>query len=150
MSCVVSEIICLKCTQVCNKCGLFERAHAVPRPKTFLRRRRFPPTPVYQNMGHPFYNAEYSHHDDRPSVQSFASHFPDAFGSTGGETSSQGMTWVNHGVLPTPSGLSPSYVAPPQPSSTIIYCPCPCQSGIPSPPSWRISPLTEWRFGPCK
>ncbi|KAF8473679.1 hypothetical protein DFH94DRAFT_620391, partial [Russula ochroleuca] len=25
---------------VCNKCGLFERTHAVPRPKTFPRRRR--------------------------------------------------------------------------------------------------------------
>jgi hypothetical protein len=32
--------------QVCNKCGLFERAHAVLRPKAFLRRRRSrsPPT----------------------------------------------------------------------------------------------------------
>jgi hypothetical protein len=128
MSCVVSETICLKCTQVCNKCGLFERAHGVPRPATFLRRRRWRPTPAYQNMGHPFDHAEYSHHDDRLSVQPFASHFPDAFGSTGGETSSQGMTWVNHGVFPTPSGLSPSCVSLPQPTSTIIYCTCPAEA----------------------
>ncbi len=117
MSCVVSEIICLKCTQVCNKCGLFERTHAVPRPKTLPRRHRLRPT-VCPNMGHPFDHASYCHHDDHPSVQPFASHIPDAFGSTSGETSSQGMSWVNHGVLPTPSRLSPSHAISPQPSST--------------------------------
>jgi len=119
MACIVAEIISLKCLQVCNKCGLFERTHAVPRPKTFPRRRRSPPIPAYPNMGHPFGHAQHFHHDDydNSSVQPFITHFPRAVGSTGGETSSQG-TWVNHGVLPTTSHPSQFHTISPQPSST--------------------------------
>src|SRR5260370_39801390 len=110
--CVVSGIIWLKCTQVCNKCGLFERTHAVPRPKTLPRRHRLRPT-VCPNMGHPFDHASYCHHDDHPSVQPFASHIPDAFGSTGGGTSSPATASVNHRGFPTTPRLSPSHAAPP-------------------------------------
>lgn len=118
---VVAEKTCLKCTQVCNKCGLFERTHAVPRPKNFPHRHRWRPTPVHTNMDHPFDHAEICYHDDGLSVQSAAAdgRFPNSFGSTGGETSSQGKTWVNHGALPPishPSG--PSHTISPQPPST--------------------------------
>jgi hypothetical protein len=120
MPLVVAEKTCLKCTQVCNKCGLFERTHAVPRPETFPHRHHLRPTPVYTHMDHPFDHAEYCRHDDRLSVQPFTtdSHFPNALGPTGGGTSSQGTTWVNHGALPPTSHLSPSHTVSPQPSST--------------------------------
>lgn len=151
-------------TQVCNKCGLFERTHAVPRPKTFPRRHHLPPTPVYKNMVHPFDHAEYCHHDDRLSVQPFTtdSHFPDAFGPTGGETSSQGTRWVN-GTMPPTTHLGPSHTASPHPSSTPRHAGSQLSSTVPAeaarlpshlgvsphPPSVaenRYFDTCEWRY----
>ena len=119
---------CLKRIQVCNKCGLFERSHAVPRPKSFPRKRHLQPmqpTPVYTNMDHPFDHAEYCHHDDRLSGQLLTTDSPslNASGPPGGQTSSQGTMSANHrhGTMPPTTHLSPSHTVSPQPSSTPHY-----------------------------
>jgi hypothetical protein len=150
---VVAEKPCLKCTQVCNKCGLFERTRAVPRPNTFPRRHwhQFRPTPVYTNMDHPFGHAENRDHDDRLLlVQPFTtdSHFPNVFGPTGGETSSQGTTWVNHGALPSTSHLSPSHTVSPQPSSTPHHAGSHLSSTVPAEPACLPSHLGVSRHPP--
>ena len=75
---------------------------------------------MYTNTGHPYDHAEYRYRDRRLSVQPFTtdSHFHNAFGPTGGETSSQGTAWVNRGTLPPTSHRSPSHTVSPQPSPT--------------------------------
>jgi len=137
---------------VCNKCGLFERTHAVSRPNTFPRRHwhHSQPTPVYTNMDHPFGHAENRDHDDRLSVQPFTtdSHFPNAFGPTGGETSSQGTIWVNHGALPSTSHLSPSHTVSPQPSSTPHHAGSHLSSTVPAEPAYLPSHLGVSRHPP--
>ena len=37
----------LTVSQLCNRCGLFERTHHVPRPEKFPRRRRARPTSAF-------------------------------------------------------------------------------------------------------
>ncbi|KAN0113842.1 hypothetical protein V8E52_007314 [Russula decolorans] len=101
---------------VCNKCGLFERAHAAPRPKAFPRRRRSrsPPATGYPNPDAPRFNhLEYRHYDDRSST----GHFPNAVGSTCGDTDSQDLTWMTDMVSEssTPPRLSPTHIVSPQP-----------------------------------
>ena len=150
---VVVERSCLKCTQVCNKCGLFERSHAVPRPRTFPRiHRRWRPTPVNTNTDHTFDHAEYCHHDDSRSVQpvSTDSHFPYSSGPTvtGGETSSQGKTWVNHNALPHPH-LSPSHTLSPNPSSTPHHTGSHLSSTVPAEAACLPSHLGVSRHPPC-
>jgi hypothetical protein len=101
-------------SQVCNKCGLFERAHAAPRPKAFPRRRRShsPPASAYPNTDAPLFNHfEYRHYDDR----SFTGHFPSAVGSTYGDRNSQDSTWMTDIVSSTPTHLNPTHIASPQP-----------------------------------
>lgn len=94
---------------VCNKCGLFERTHAVPRPK--ILRHHWRPTPVYTNIVHPSDHAEYCHHVDHLSVPPFTtdSHFPNAFGPTCGDT-------VTPQPSPTPyhTGSQLSSTVPPE------------------------------------
>jgi len=100
--------------QVCNKCGLFERAHAAPRPKAFPRRRRSrsPPAQGYPNTDAPLFNHfEYRHYDDR----SVAGHFPSAAGSTCGNTNSQDQTWMTDSASSTPTRLNPTHIVSPQP-----------------------------------
>jgi hypothetical protein len=116
--CVVAEtqsVLKLR-SQVCNKCGLFERAHAAPRPKAFPRRRRSrsPHAPGYPNTDAPLFNHfEYRHYDDR----SFTGHFPSAVGSTCGDTNSQDPTWMTDVVSSTPTRLNPrtTHIVSPQP-----------------------------------
>jgi hypothetical protein len=103
-------------SQVCNKCGLFERAHAAPRPKAFPRRRRSrsPSGSGYPNTDAPLFNHfEYRHYDDR----SFTGHFPSAVGSTCGDTNSQDPTWMTNNVSSTPTRtrLNPTHIVSPQP-----------------------------------
>jgi len=98
---------------VCNKCGLFERAHAAPRPKAFPRRRRSrsPSGSGYPNTDAPLFNHfEYRHYDDR----SFTGHFPSAVGSTCGDANSQDPTWMANNVS-TPTRLNPTHIVSPQP-----------------------------------
>ena len=100
--------------QVCNKCGLFERAHSAPRPKAFPRRRRSrsPPATGYPNMDAPRFNHfENRHYDDRSST----GHFPSAVGSTCSDTDSQDLTWMTDIVSSTPTRLSPTHIVSPQP-----------------------------------
>lgn len=145
---VVARKTCLKCTQVCNKCGLFERTHAVPRPRTFSRRNHWPPTPVYTNMDHPFDHAEHCHHADNLSVRPFTtdSHFPNAFGPTDREASSQGTTRVNHGALSPTSHLSPSHTVSPQPSSTAYHIGSHQSSTVPAEAAYLPSDLGISRY----
>jgi hypothetical protein len=101
-------------SQVCNKCGLFERAHAAPRPKAFPRRRRSrsPPAHGHPNTDAPLFNHfEYRHYDDRSTT----SHFPSAVGSTCGNTNSQDLTWMTDIVSSTPTRLNPTHIVSPQP-----------------------------------
>jgi hypothetical protein len=94
---------------VCNKCGLFERTHAVPRPKTFPRRRRSLRSSAHRNVDLPPSNhLEYRHRNDHPSIKSFTGHFPNGFGSMGGETNSQDTTWMSDNVSSIPPRLGPS------------------------------------------
>lgn len=98
-------------SQVCNKCGLFERAHAAPRPKAFPRRRRSrsPPASGHPNTDAPLFNHfEYRHYDDR----SYTGHFPSIVGSTCGDTNSRDPTWMTDIVSSTPS---PTHIISPQP-----------------------------------
>jgi hypothetical protein len=143
---------CLKCTQVCNKCGLFERTHAVLRPKSFppASRHHLPSTAVYTgtSMDHPFDHVEYCHHNDRLSVPLFTdSHFPNAFGPTGVETGSQGTTWVNRCASPPTPNRSLTHTISPQSSSTprhtrpSIICRT-CRSGMAPLPSRGFSQPT--------
>jgi hypothetical protein len=104
--------------QVCNKCGLFERAHAAPRPKAFPRRRRSrsPPPSGYPNAdAPPFNHFEYRHYDDR----SFTGHFPSAVGSTWVDRNSQDRTWMSDIVPSTPTHPSPTHIVSPQPRTYI-------------------------------
>lgn len=111
--CVISEkhsVLRLK-SQVCNKCGLFERAHAAPRPKAFPRRRRSrsPPASGYSNTdAAPFNHFEYRHYDDR----SFTGHFPSTVGPTCGDTNSQDSTWMTDTVSSTPTRDNTQIVSP--------------------------------------
>jgi hypothetical protein len=101
-------------SQVCNKCGLFERAHAAPRPKAFPRRRRSrsPSGTGYRNTGAPLFNHfEYRHYDDC----SFTGHVPSAVGSTCGDTNLRDPTWMTDIVSSTPAHLNPSHIVSPQP-----------------------------------
>ena len=92
--------------QVCNKCGLFERAHAAPRPKAFPRRRRSRSPPAY---GHPntgaslFDHFEYRQYEDRSSTGH------SAVGFTCGDKNSQDPTWMTKTVSSTPTRLNPTY-----------------------------------------
>ncbi len=102
-------------SQVCNKCGLFERAHAAPRPKAFPRRRRSrsPPASGNPNTDAPLFNHfEYRHYDDR----SYTGHVPSAVGSMCGDTNLQDQTWmtdiVSESSTPT---RSPAHIVSPQP-----------------------------------
>jgi hypothetical protein len=116
--CVVAEkhsVLKMK-SQVCNKCGLFERAHAAPRPKAFPRRRRSRSPPAsgsgYPNTDAPLFNQfEYRHYDDR----SFTGHFPSAVGSTCGDTNLQDSTWMTDNVFSTPTRLNPTHIVSPHP-----------------------------------
>ncbi len=102
--------------QVCNKCGLFERAHAAPRPKAFPRRRRSRSPPA---SGHPntdvsaFNHLEYRHYDDR----SYTGYFSNAVGSTADDTKSVDTTWMTDIVSSTSNRLSPSHIVSPQPTT---------------------------------
>ncbi len=104
--------------QVCNKCGLFERAHAAPRPKAFPRRRRSrsPPAFGYPNTDVSAFNhLEYRHNDDR----SYTGHFSSTVGATGGDTNSLGTTWMARPdiVSSTSNRLSPSHIVCPRPAT---------------------------------
>ncbi len=101
--------------QVCNKCGLFERAHAAPRPKAYPRRRRSrsPPASGHPNTDVPASNhLEYRQYDDR----SYTGYFSNAVGSTGADTNSLDTTWMTDIVSSTPR-LSPSHIVSSQPTT---------------------------------
>jgi len=105
---------CLIRLQVCNKCGLYERTHGVPRPKEFPRRRRSRPASVRPSVNPPIGGESQSLDMDPLSNMPFAPHFPGAFDTIGGAASSQGTSWVTHDmshVSPTSSHISPWYSA---------------------------------------
>ena|SRR5260221_4694869 len=100
--------------QVCNKCGLYERTHGVPRPKEFPRRRRSRPPSVHPSVNPPISGEGQFRYIGLPSDMPFASHFADAFDTIGGTTSPQGTSWVTYDmsdVSSTSSHTSPSYSA---------------------------------------
>ncbi|KAH9989578.1 hypothetical protein BJV77DRAFT_678230 [Russula vinacea] len=99
---------------VCNKCGLFERSHASPRPNTLPHKHRLRPTPVYPDMDPASDRVENSQLNGRPFTDSFTGHFSNAFGSPGEATTPHDTTWVNHSVFPTTShlGFHPPSTAP--------------------------------------
>lgn len=130
-------------SQLCNKCGLFERTHAVPRPKSFPRRRRSRPT-VHPSMNPPAFGNEgnYRLNDPLPNIPS-SSHFPDAFGTGGGETTPRDMPWTSYDIphaSSTSSHISAYHVAGEQQST--YYTDIPSLSTLatctPSP-SWELS-----------
>jgi len=105
---------------LCNKCGLFERTHAVPRPKSFPRRRRSRPSvrpsmdpPAFGNEGHYHFN------DPLPNIPS-SSYFPDAFSTGGGATTPRDMQWMTYDIPHTSSPsshISPCHVTAEQQST---------------------------------
>lgn len=112
---------CLIRLQVCNKCGLYERTHGVPRPEHFprmrrslLHMRRSQPASVRPSVNPPIGGEGQPQSIGPPSNMLFASHFPDAFDAIGGATLSQGTSWVTHDmphVSPISSHTSPCYSA---------------------------------------
>lgn len=116
----VLETACLKRSQVCNKCGLFERTHSVPRPKTFPRKRRSIRSSVPPNSDPPSFNhLEHRQHSDHPSVMPSTGHSPSPFGSMGSEINSQDTTsqWMTDNVPSIPPRLSPPHTVPSQPTN---------------------------------
>jgi hypothetical protein len=101
--------------QVCNRCGLYERTHGVPRPKEFPRRRRSrPPSERSSRVNPPIGVEGHFRYIGPPSNMSFASHFVDAFDTMEGTTSPQlgGTSWVTYDmsdVSPASSHTSPSH-----------------------------------------
>lgn len=110
---IVIWLTCLIQSQLCNKCGLFERTHSAPRPKSFPRRRRSRPS-VHPSMNLPAFGNEgnYCANNPLPNIPS-SSHFPDAFGTGGGEINPQDMLWMTYDIphaSSTPSRMSPCHV----------------------------------------
>lgn len=107
---IVVGATCLNFSQVCNKCGLFERTHSVPRPKTFPRKRRSLRSSAQPSSEPPAFNhLEHRHRDDHMSVMTSTGHFPSAFGSMGGETNSLDTTWMTDNVPSASPRLTPSH-----------------------------------------
>jgi hypothetical protein len=98
--------------QLCNRCGLFERTHGIPRPKAFPRRRRSRPAPVDKSVDlAPFNSDGHSSFTGWSPYKPSAPQSPDALDTVGGETTSQDTPWMTHGmphVSPTSSHPSPS------------------------------------------
>jgi hypothetical protein len=146
------ETICLKFLQLCNKCGLFERTHAVPRPKTFPRRRRSRPAPVHSGMNIlPFdgHGSDPHRHyqNDHPSIMPLTAHTFNTFGSVCGEAISQDTSWVTHSppdVSSTPTRVIACYPAAQQ---STVYC---TDSHLPSAaPVETVCTTSSWELSPC-
>jgi hypothetical protein len=150
---VVLEMTCLKCLQLCNKCGLFERTHAVPRPKTFPRRRRSrPPAPVHSGMSTLPFNGHGSdthrhYQSDHPLIMPLTAHAFNTFDSVCGEAISQDTSWVTHSlpdVSSTPTRVSASYPAAQQ--STVYSTDSHLPSAVPAEVVYTTS---SWGLSPC-
>jgi hypothetical protein len=142
--------------QLCNRCGLFERTHGVPRPKAFPRRRRKrtrgASADQHEGVATSPFNSDgdCNFTDSSPYDASYASQFPDVFDAVDGTTTSpsQDTPWVTHDiphVSPTHSHLSPSHgTAPERPMAYAVYHPdFPLPSTIPTTeaytaPSWEF------------
>ncbi len=129
--------------QVCNKCGLFERAHAAPRPKAFPRRRRSrsPPASGYPITDVPhFRHLEYRHYDDR----SYTGYLSSAAGSTGGDTKSLDTTWMTDIISSTSNRLNPSHIVSPQ--STTYRAGSQLTFTAPAEAAYPSSHLSDYRL----
>lgn len=82
-------------SQLCNKCGLFERTHSAPRPKEFPRKRRSQPAFARQSTNPQLFNGQgYHNYNDCPKDFSFIPHIPNAFAMVDGETPPQDTSWM--------------------------------------------------------
>jgi len=107
---------------VCNKCGLFERSHAIPRPKTLPRKRRSRPPWVYQGLDAPSDRDVDGRrrYNDCPAIMPFTGPPLHALSPRiYGETTSRDTSWMTHNmpdVSSAPSRVSPRYIDTPEPT----------------------------------
>jgi hypothetical protein len=124
-SCIITEAICLKCSQLCNKCGLFERTHGIPRPKKFPRRRRahsakaVPALSVDSNMRTPPGGdvVDARSPDIQLPFSPVHTHLVHTFDPISGEIFPQHMPWTSDGPDPSPARFSRCHTA----QQTTIY-----------------------------
>lgn len=127
----ITTFFLIRLFQLCNKCGLFERTHGVPRPKAFPRRRRHRSrtsstdqsvTRARSNSDeHCTTSSPYTSYTSSPETlytsrpyTSNTSQFPDVFNAVDGATTSQDTPWMTRDIRrlsPTPSHLSSSHSA---------------------------------------
>ena len=145
---IVIWLTCLIQSQLCNKCGLFERTHSAPRPKSFPRRRRSRPS-VHPRMNPPAFGNEghYRLNDPLqvPNIPSSSgSHFPDAFGTGGEATTLRDMPWTTYDIphaFSTPSHMSAYHVTAEQQS--IYHTDIQSSSTVPTLATCTPSPSRE-------
>ncbi|KAH9059113.1 hypothetical protein EDB87DRAFT_829796 [Lactarius vividus] len=85
---------------LCNKCGLFERTHRIPRPETFPRRRRTRPASVLPVPGYPPYSSgeQLQCYNGPPSTIPLTQYLQ-PFDSVGGQSISQSTPWMTQNEL---------------------------------------------------
>lgn len=138
----LTEMTCLKCSQLCNKCGLFERTHGIPRPKKFPRRRRahstkaMPPPSVHPNARTVPNGAAVNPHiqDIQSPTSPGRTHLVHAFDPMSGEIFPQHAPWISpDGSDPSPARISRCYTASQQ--ATLYH------ASRQSPPSALTDPM---------
>jgi len=101
---------------LCNKCGLFERTHAVPRPKTFPRRRRSQPPSVNRSLNPPSDFDGRRNYYNCPSIMPYTG-LP-LYATRPSETSPD-MSWMSYNMPDVSSaspGVSPCHINTPKPT----------------------------------
>ena len=118
----LTERVYLIHSQLCNKCGLFERTHAIPRPKKFPRRRthgskaiRPPSNPNMRTLSVNGFVNRHSKDSGSPSLP-ITTHLVHALDPISGEIVPQHMPW-NSPDSPnaTPARVSRCYATTEQP-----------------------------------